>query len=132
MKKLTYKRDTFPNCYLQQSIQALKKCVIIFIIVAVFTCIILSAKARFSLRRSENCVSIFYTLLGAKKKKGRTYFKICPTYFKISQTYFYGHENAGENIACKYGQHRTSFCTNSFATKTSKRKCHKCTIRLTI
>ena len=69
MKKLMYKRDTFPNCYLQQSIQALKKCVIIFIIVAVFTCIILSAKARFSLRRSENCVSIFYTLLGAKKKK---------------------------------------------------------------
>lgn len=69
MKKLMHKRDTFPNCYLQQSIQALKKCVIIFIIVAVFTCIILSAKARFSLRRSENCVSIFYTLLGAKKKK---------------------------------------------------------------
>lgn len=69
-----YKRDTFPNCYLQQSIQALKKCVIIFIIVAVFTCIILSAKARFSLRRSENCVSIFYTLLGAKKKKVRHIF----------------------------------------------------------
>ena len=87
MKKLMYKRDTFPNCYLQQSIQALKKCVIIFIIVAVFTCIILSAKARFSLRRSENCVSIFYTLLGAKKKRSDIFQNMSDLFQNISDIF---------------------------------------------
>ena len=87
MKKLMYKRDTFPNCYLQQSIHALKKCVIIFIIVAVFTCIILSAKARFSLRRSENCVSIFYTLLGAKKKRSDIFQNMSDLFQNISDIF---------------------------------------------
>ena len=52
-----------------------------------------SGNNSFFVRKDENCVSVFYTHMGANKKIQGTYFKICLTYFKISQTYFLPIEN---------------------------------------